>query len=295
MKDIWNSKLANDIRESILRGELHPTCGMSQNCPYLVCDRIPQKTQWMQMPDELELDLPNQHCNIGGENPSPQHPACLMCSRHKHFERQGDRLDEICTLFSSYMKHLRIIHIQGVAEPFWKDRIFEILNNLNFWPYAKQIRLTTYTNGTILNEKRIKKFMRVPNHNLTFSIDAATPETYKKIRRINAFDKVVENLMICSELCQRGKQYLQIHNNINTINLGEVVGMVELAAKARVSYIDFNPTYLTDGICVNKDNVHLFKQAEKEIREAAKKLKISVAFMRESLTLDFEREAISLI
>lgn len=292
---IWNSQLSNDIRDITLKNELHATCKAS-TCPYIhVEDNLPNQKNFSvlvpledgpaPLPKQLELDLPTQWCNIGGLKPTKKNPACIMCERHVNFQPQEDRLKEVCQILKEHT--FDAVHIQGVAEPFWKDRIFEIIEDLGLWDRPNTL-VTTTTNGTILTEKKIEHFLKLPNSGITFSIDASTPETYKRIRRIDAYDLIIKNLMAYSKL-RSPQQALYIHNNINLINVGEVVGMVKVAAEAKVNHVEFNPTYSTPGICVSKSNVHIFKKAEIQILEAVKELDVHLLFMRK-LTLDFMRD-----
>jgi hypothetical protein len=286
LEDMWNGPIAQAIRQTTSKGSLHKTCQVF-SCPFFhKKEQAMSPIQLSKFPIELELDLPNQHCNIGGENPTSDTPACLMCERHLDWVRQEDRLQEICARIRPYVQYLRNIHIQGVAEAFWKDRFFEILEWLDLPPGQDKVRVSTATNGISFSESRRKKFLGYPLSFLCFSVDAATPETYKLIRRVDMFEKLKGNLLAYSRERNPNGQKLIIHNNINLLNINEVVGMVELAAQANC-HIDFNPTYAAPAICVDQWNASLFKKAQDDIVEAASRLGVSVSFLR-SLTLDFE-------
>lgn len=287
---VWNGELAKRIREVTLKNKLHSTCANS-TCPYISkqkhLSKIKKPFEDYGYPIQLEIDLPTQHCNIGGENPSTDQPACLMCERFWNFKRQEDRLDEVCALIKPQISRFIWVHIQGVAEPFWKDRIFELIDKLGIWEHRENIQVTTTTNGTILTDARIERWYELPFNVTTFSIDAASPGTYKLLRRVDLYDRVIENLKKCC--AKRGpRQSVHIHNNINILNIKDVVGMVEVAAEAGVNSLDFNPTYAVPGICVNESNLHLFRKAETRIIEASKRLGVTVTFTRK-MTLDLDR------
>ena len=277
---IWLGPRAEAIRTTTKEGRLHSTC-VTDTCPFVPVEKLHMfETTFGRFPTMIELDLPTQHCNIGGEYPSPDNPACLMCERSTHFERQEDRLDEVCEIISPYVKYLNHVHIQGVAEPFWKNKIFDLLDKLKLAEHKDHLSLSSTTNATILNEERRAKYLEYPNSYLTFSLDAATPGTYRVIRVWDAYDKVIKNMMDYSKERTSVNQKIIIHNNINLININDVVGMVEVAAKAEVFALEFNPTYAVETICVNKDNAKLFKRAEDEIRKTAEKLGVKVVFIR---------------
>lgn len=286
LEEIWNSDLANEIRLATSQGDLHEKCRVV-SCPFF--HESSQKDMidvWRhQYPCLWEIDMPSQHCNIGGENPTKKNPACMMCERHLKYEPQIDRLTDVCEKLKPHIEHVRAIHIQGIAEAFWKDLIFDVLDRLGVEEHKNQICISTTTNGTILHEARRRRWLRYPTSVLTFSIDAATPETYQLIRRVPMYHRIIDNLMAYAR--ERSPwQQLRIHNNINLMNIKEVEGMVELAAQAGVP-IDFNPTYSVPFIGVNKTNAYLFKEAEEKILATAEKLCVPVTFMRK-LTLDHD-------
>ncbi len=283
LEDIWNSKLAREIRAVTLSTKLHPTCSV-ETCPFYHIRNDLQviNTELARIPFDIELDLPMQHCNIGGEDPKSG-TACIMCERALFYRRQPDRVNEVCEKLKPYADQFKLLHIQGVAEAFWKNRLFDVVDRIGIDP--ANTRITTFTNGTIISGERLDHWLSYPWTCLTFSIDASTPETYKKIRIWNAYERIVENM---TEFSQRRafNQSLQIHNNINLLNVDEVKGMVEVAAKVKADLISFNPTYNLAGLIVNQSNIHLFLKAQNEIIETAKNLKVKVEFLR-SLTLDF--------
>ena len=284
LEEIWNSKLANEIRTETLRTKLHKTCAV-ESCPfYHIRDELQSriiKTRKSVIPFDIEIDLPMQHCNIGGEDPKPG-TACIMCERALFYNRQADRVDEVCEKLRPYAGKFKYLHIQGVAEAFWKNRLFDVVDKMGIDP--TKTRITTFTNGTIISGDRLDRWLSFPWTCLTFSIDASTPDTYKKIRIWDAYERVIANM---KEFSSRRSinQNLQIHNNINLLNVGEVKGMVEVAAEVKANMISFNPTYNLAGLIVDKSNMHLFAKAQEEITETAKKLKVKVEFLR-SLTLD---------
>lgn len=287
LEDIWFSPLAEEIRQQTLAGELHRTCKVD-SCPF-----FKRRTRELQdfavskFPQEFEIDLPNQHCNIGGEVPTFKNPACIMCERNyrdpKEFYQQ-DNLERVCERLRPYMKHIRWLHVQGVAEPFWKDRIFEIFGWLELDKYKDQVWISTTTNGTLMNERHRRMFLRYPKSTITWSMDAASPEVYKLVRRVDMFDRIVENMRAYAKERTLG-QYIHVHNNINTINIIDVANMVRLAASVGIDRLDFNATYGVPGIIVNPDNVHIFREAQKEIMVLARQLNVFTTFMRD-LTLD---------
>jgi molybdenum cofactor biosynthesis enzyme MoaA len=286
-EQVWFGPIAQAIRQETLQNQLHPLCKIDA-CPFYHRPQLqPTTIHHRVFPTQFEIDLPSQHCNIGGENPSPDNPACIMCERHTNYIKQEDRLDAVCEMLKPYVQYVDAIHIQGVAEPFWKERIFDILGLLEVDRFKDRLTISTTTNGTLMNAERRKRFLAYPRSNITFSLDAAKPETYRVIRRVDMFDRILDNLFSYAVERRRGLQGLSIHNNINLLNVNEVVGMVEIAARARVDVLDFNPTCETPVIMVDRSNVKIFRDAQKSIIEAARKFGVKTTFMR-NLTLDLD-------
>jgi hypothetical protein len=289
-KEVWNSMMAMTIREKV-QNNLLPIACQTDSCPYahLKSNELEQEKKYIhnipQFPTEIELDLPDSHCNVGGIKPSKENPACFMCERHIFGAVQLDRTNEICEVIKPYIKYINQFHIQGIAEVFWKDKIFELFDLLEMEKYKEKLTISTTTNATILSKERRKKFLEYPSSGITFSVDAATAGTFKLIRRWDMFEKVVETIKNYCEERNSEYQKTSIHNNINIFNVNEVEQMVELGKECGVDRVDFNPTYGLAGVCVNSKNVHLFAEAQEKIIEKADEIDQKVTFMR-NLTLD---------
>lgn len=282
--EIWFGELAEEVRERTAAGKLHPLC-QCPGCPFTKMQPPYPNDNivYNEYPNFLEIDLPNTHCNVGLENPNEEHPACVMCERaNPLFQPEDDRLFDVLERIKHIVPNLHQMHIQGIAEPFWKDLIFQMMDVLNYDEWNEQVTISTTTNGIPLNERRREEWLRRAPHSITnFSIDAASPETYQGIRILPVFDTVLEHLYAFSEARVRDRQFLRIHNNINTMNVHEVVGMVQIAAKANVEYVEFNPT---DGfnhlILVNEENCGRFRRAQEDIIEECEKLDVPYNFLR---------------
>jgi MoaA/NifB/PqqE/SkfB family radical SAM enzyme len=288
--DIWFGEEAEAIRQATLAGTLHKKC-QCPGCPYLPLSRPLRKKplEYNEYPTFIEIDLPNTHCNVGGLRPDPvKSPACVMCERSSPtFRPEQNRLFEVLDRIRHVVPNLTGIHIQGIAEPFYQTResgylLFEVLDALDFDAHADRIVVSITTNGTLLKKGVREQYLkRVPRSITTFSIDAATPETFKSIRVFDCFDAVVANLAaFCGERARK-RQFVRVHNNVNLMNIGEVVGMVRVANTAGVDCVEFNPTNgFHTGILVNETNCGRFAKAQADIEDECRALKQAVNFIR---------------
>ena len=288
--EIWFGAEAEAIRASIINGDLHEKC-KCPGCPYLTLKKpyAVKEFTYNEHPNFLEIDLPNTHCNVGGLTPDPvKSPACVMCERSgPAFRPEKNHLFEVLKRIKHIVPNLYQIHIQGIAEPFYQTRengflLFEVLDFLDFDRYAEQITVSITTNGTLFKKSVREEYLkRVPHSITNFSIDAATPETFKAIRIFDCFDKVLENLYDFSNERVRERQFLRLHNNINLMNVHEVIGMVHIAHKANVEFVEFNPTNgFNHKILVNEKNCGKFAKAQIDIEEECKRLGVPLNLIR---------------
>ena len=286
--EIWFGNIAESIRKETISGKLHKKC-QTPGCLYSRMN-LPypkKKVTYSEYPDFLEIDLPNTHCNIGGLTPDAvKSPACIMCERASpFFKPEKDHLFQVLENIKHIVPSLNHIHIQGIAEPFYENRhsghlLFDVLDILEFEKYSNKITVSITTNGTLLKKKVREEYLsRIPHSITVFSIDAATPETFKKIRIFDCFDKVLENLYAFANERINNRQFLKINCNVNILNVKEIVGLVDIAHKANINCLEVHPT---DGfnqkLFVNKENCGLFRKAQLDIIERCEKLGVKYDF-----------------
>lgn len=288
--EIWFGPLAEQIRHQTLAGSLHAKCNCP-GCPFLPLKKpYPLKNfVYNEYPNFLEIDLPNTHCNVGGLSPDPvKSPACIMCERASpHFRPEENHLFEVLDRVKHIVPNLYQIHVQGIAEPFYQTRedgflLFEVMDALEFDKHCHFITLSVTTNGTLFKKSVREQYLRRAPHSITnFSIDAATPETFKAIRIFDCFEKVLENMYAFDKERLRERQFIRIHNNINIMNVHEVVGMVGIAKKARAEFVEFNPTNgFNHKILVTEKNCGRFAKAQQDIIDECKRLDQPYNFIR---------------
>lgn len=288
--DLWNSPKAQEIRSQTLQGELHGYCSSWNVCPYLVQDKIPYPFDThkdFKFPTWIEINLPESHCNVGGENPTDENPACIMCIRNHRVLKLEDKTEFICSKVKPILPWLKSLCVLGIAEPFWKNKLFEVLKWLDFAPYKHKIRFFTHTNATLLTPRVLDQFFdAIRLSDLSFSIDAATAETFVKIRRLDAYDLVIKNIKNYMQHLSnnniRHKHQTKIYNNINLLNVSEMEQMVQTAADLEVDQIWMLPTHnqiglvTLDELTINKKNVHIFARNAEKAKIKAEQLGVTL-------------------
>lgn len=292
--DLWTSAIAKEIRTTMDRGDLHAVCTSWNSCPFIVKERemFPQHMyKKSTYPMYLEICLPDKHCNVGGENPTDDNPACMMCRRNFNIPSQPDLTELICDKAKPLMPFLKYLCVLGIAEPFWKDAVFRIFEKLEFDRYREHIEFTTNTNGICLNEKVSRRFFEaVSMSDLSWSIDAASPEVHQKLRRLDTYDLVVSNLIrwlkIRNEYGGKSKHKVCIYNNINMINVHEMTAMVEVAHQIGVDRMVMLPTYDQSGVVklgemmLCDKNVKIFKKASEQAMQRAGELGFQLVYSK---------------
>jgi len=299
IEDAFNNPLLLEVQRAAMNGKLHPICANS-TCPFFTkIDQLDEiSTSEVEYnpkrPIDVEISLPSTHCNIGGTNPTKD-TACIMCPRASaefmKWEPKEDQTDKIVEKIKPYMSELSVLNIQGIAEPFWKGKVLEIFDKLDWDSHKDHILFWSFSNGTVFGEKIQDEFIdRVTRCNIGFSIDAATPETYKKLRRLDFFDTVERNVrryFTKIKSLQNEERYFHAFTtyNINTMNVHEMEQMVRWSHGVGADRTEFtltfngSPTFeLGDQHLCNESNWKIFWQGQQKALAVAKELNYHLDF-----------------
>ena len=295
----FSNSIALSVRHHILNNKLHSICD-TPRCPfYTLKDQLAElSTREIEInprqPVDVELSLPSSHCNIGGTKPTAD-TACSMCPRASQtfmsWEPSQDLIHEVIKKLKPYMDKINVVNVQGIAEPFWKGKVIEILDELDFQKHQDHTGFWSFTNGTVFGDKIQDEFIkRVRWASLGFSVDAATPETYIQIRKLNFFNTIERNI---KKFVKKAKSYkpddrfyhLFTTFNINLLNVHEVVEMVRWSHSLGVDRAEFTLTFNgspefimgEENLC-NQDNWPIFWQAQQDAIKVAEELGFKVDF-----------------
>lgn len=292
--DIWRSPVAKEIRRDTMQGSLHRNCTSWNACPFITQEKksYPQETYSnSNFPLYLEICLPDKHCNVGGENPTEENPACIMCRRNFDIPHQPDITDFLCEKSRSLMPYLRHLCVLGIAEPFWKNATFNIYDKLGFDEHSHHITYYTHTNGITMREELARTFFeRTPWSEISWSLDAVTRDTFRKIRRMDVFETVCQNLerflKMRHEYGGPAHHRVNIYNNINLLNVHEMSKMVEMAHSLQVDKLMLLPTTDQLGVVqlgeliLNRRNVDIFREAAEKAVELSQQLGVHLQLVK---------------
>lgn len=150
--------------------------------------------------------------------------------------KPGDRIpfEKYCAVIDEGVKNgLCSVALNGYNEPLLQK---DIVKYINYARDAGIIDVTLHTNGLLLTEELSRMLVDSGLTMIMFSIDALTKGTYKKVRRSDAFDRLMNNITRFLEIKKESKRTLPL---------------------TRVSFFEnrFNHAELDDFIAVWKDRV----------------------------------------
>jgi MoaA/NifB/PqqE/SkfB family radical SAM enzyme len=83
-----------------------------------------------------------------------------------------------------------LIRITGSGEPFLHPQILELVE----YAIKKGARVSIISNGSLVTKEKAERLLKAGIENIEFSVDAADPKTYSKIRVGLDFNKTLKNI-----------------------------------------------------------------------------------------------------
>jgi MoaA/NifB/PqqE/SkfB family radical SAM enzyme len=167
----------------------------------------------------------------------PCNQQCIMCLPVGKFPAEVLPFDRFVSLFEQIKPVAEHITLIG-GEPLMYPQMAEVLDLLA----QHEIAVTMNTNATLLSPKVAPRLIALHELNLKCSIDAATRETYHRVRGRDTFERVTANVR---EFVAASKG----RDNIRTIlifvvmreNLDEVLPYLDYAADLNVHRVEYHP------------------------------------------------------
>ncbi len=212
------------------------------------------------MPAVIELESTTA-CNI--------HPPCVMCypKANTNFTsppRPRDLDDQLLEAVAPAIAEAFTLSIHGIGEPLVSGKTRELLESLRHRPLDTQFN----SNGLLLSESWARLLVDCGLNRICFSVDAATPETYRRIRHAD-LQKVVDNirrLQRIKEEAGSSKPLVEMNMTLMRMNLGEAEAFIRLAADLGARYAVFGLLNRTDDYSTCVDGF-TFRYAEQMIDE----------------------------
>lgn len=182
------------------------------------------------LPSKIEVEITNR-CNL----------ACLHCIRNRpdFHPRLGDMSLEAFEAVLRQFPRTLTLTLTGFGEMLMHPKFLEIVAIARrLLPHAN---ILGYTNGLLIGERyTAEEIVRSGLGQIHFSMDAATSETYRKVRHSDGFDRLVANIRGVIEARRRlGMQRPVVGVNFTMMNDNflEAPEYVRLAVELGVDYI----------------------------------------------------------
>ena len=223
--EIWNGDLLTDLRQRIKNLD-YSRCNRDICCSYepYTDGKIP--SGYEKGPKILKISY-DKECNY----------HCLTCRDTVKI----NTTEEMEKYEKNYLpkileaaKNVEYVTLSGAGDPLYsrhsRHLIKELIKN---YP---EIKFKLFTNGFFLNEETLTELGIQNNiHGVSVSLDAATRETYRKILRTDAFDRVIKNLELMSEWKRQGRLWwITINFVVHSMNYKEMPDFVKLAQRLDV-------------------------------------------------------------
>jgi len=263
--EIWNGKVFSELRKKLMKKDFsyckRNICTSYE--PYLQ-QKIP--SDYKKGPKEIRITY-DKECNYN----------CITC-RDEVIVNSPEKLDLYNNVYLPKIleaaKNLECVSLSGAGDPLFSKHLKNLTKKLiEIRPNLKFILIT---NGYFLNEETLAE-LGIQNNikGITVSLDAATRETYKNIRRTDAFDRIVKNLEIMSRWKKNGKiEWLVINFLIHSLNYKEMPDFVKLAQKLDImaSFSTYRP-WPSAKLHEQYDDVAVFEPYNKEYKKFVKILR----------------------
>lgn len=244
LTSLWNSPCAEEIRGSILDGTFR-YCNLKV-CPYFGSGKLPLQKDVIGNAyeeiirdrrtklDTMKLWLSFDHrCNI----------QCVSCRKHdvQLSEKEKDENRMIMESVKRDLACVTTIGVCGKGEPFVSPVIRDFLFNFDS-AENPNLKIFILTNGQLLNRECWEKMEKAHPaiSSVQVSIDAATKETYEKIRSGANFDTLMENLDYLSKLrSQNVIGQLIISFVVNALNFTQMKQFVKIGFEFKCDHVYF--------------------------------------------------------
>lgn len=152
---------------------------------------------------------------------------CQMCE-HTYWKEKNQTMtfEQLKSIVDQFPK-LKWVGLTGIGESFLNPDFLEMIRYVK----KKNLYLELYDSFFLINKECAKVLVETKVDRMIVSLDAATPETYEKIRKGAKFTTVVEHIKNLRKIKRSSKKYhpeIIFHYIISKNNVKEVLPFVDL-------------------------------------------------------------------
>jgi len=252
--EIWNNERFQYLREKMYNNEYLETCS-DKNCPIILSgemidlDSIDRNAYYVT--DQLVDDIKNKRAilsvppaRITLSDSGACNLKCIMCGSGRNYQNEDTRvakrtMEEV----KKILPNLKEIRLTGDGDPFFRQDTREFLETFEPAKYP-DLEFIILTNGQMLNHRMWDKIKHNNIKEIWVSVDAATKETYEKIRVGGNWERLLTNLEMISNLRAQGIiKFFEINMTVMRSNYKEVIDFVRLAKKLKCDQVALQRFY----------------------------------------------------
>lgn len=256
--DIWNSELAQDIRQSVLDGNykycskkfcphLSTLLGTGENSGWFIeKDKLPHKDFDGYVVDgKAYIDTTPSSLNFAFDHScNYKCPSCRLDVKMAPSWKVKKINHILDYIKKNYSKDLRKVFITGSGDPFYSKSFRKFLTEFDpkLFPNMEDLHLST--NGSLFNKKSWDSIKNAHNYIKTveISVDAASKNTYENITRLNGnWDNLIENIKFIRTL--DSIEFLRFSFVVQTGNYKEMKDFAKLIYELCKDRINSKPEY----------------------------------------------------
>jgi MoaA/NifB/PqqE/SkfB family radical SAM enzyme len=217
-REIWNSPLAQAIRNSVLEDTFNycTRCPFLPNSPSLLPETLPP-TNLDSIPS-LRLGY-DRTCNL----------ACPSCRSSIALEdRKQVELVHEAMIGSGALDMAKQVHMSGRGDPIASPTFFKFMQDLPV--LAPHLQIALITNGQLLDQHHLDLLGSSANkiEEINISVDASTPETYAK-NRGGSWTKLWNNVQLINRAIRKPGFQFHMSFVLQSNNFRELIPFTQIA------------------------------------------------------------------
>lgn len=243
---VWNSEQAKQFRRGILDGTFSQCDPIK--CPAIADKRLPSSDQVSDpllreiiANKRIELETGPKHVKLAHDASCNLYCTSCRSERMAAGKQQQKRLDEALEKFIvPFLRTADVLELSGDGDPFASKHYRDVM--VRTYHDNPKLGIALQTNGVLCDERAWSDcYLEGRVRSVLVSVDAATDETYRKVRRGGDFTRLRENLAFLAGL-RRVRRILALNLLfvVQTVNFSEMAEFVRMAKHFNADTVSFS-------------------------------------------------------
>lgn len=281
IEKIWNSVIAERVRSCVYAHNLEIVCNQKY-CPIFLGQKKHSLPKWLKVEPgirpilndlrEKKTHLSSGPIDILVADSGQCNLRCKMCLSNEKFIPNDDNLSK--KIFEEVLPKLlpsaRYLTLCGNGEVFYRQQTREFLRKFNPRKYP-QLSFNILSNGILLNQRMWDSIKHNRINSISISIDAATKQTYNKIRLGGNWERLQKNLLFLAKLRRQVKfKSFRINMVVMRSNYHEMKQFARLGIRLGCDTVLFSKIYGHFTLGCLQENINFLRGESKIFQEIRK-------------------------